>query len=212
MSSRPEGDNRLLLIYVHPAQHKSRVNVQMFRQAAQLPGITVHDLYERYPDFFIDVEYEQALLRAHETIVFQHPFYWYSCPALLKEWLDLVFEHGFAYGHEGAALHGKRLMSAVTTGGRAEAYTPQGHNHHTMRELLLPFAQTADLCGMHYLPPFVVHGTHAMDGNAIERAARHYAETLHLLCSESSYDEAMEEVRYMNDLLPKLQAGPTAST
>lgn len=28
----------------------------------------------------------------------QHPFYWYSTPALLKEWQDLVLEHGWAYG------------------------------------------------------------------------------------------------------------------
>jgi len=45
-------------------------------------------------------------------IVFHHPFYWYSSPAILKEWQDLVLEYGFAYGHEGTALRGKKSLSA----------------------------------------------------------------------------------------------------
>jgi glutathione-regulated potassium-efflux system ancillary protein KefG len=36
-----------------------------------------------------------------------HLLYWYSTPAILKEWQDLVLEHVFAYGHEGTKLHGK---------------------------------------------------------------------------------------------------------
>lgn len=47
---------------------------------------------------FIDTPYEQALLREHDVIVFQHPLYTYSCPALLKEWLDRVLSRGFASG------------------------------------------------------------------------------------------------------------------
>jgi glutathione-regulated potassium-efflux system ancillary protein KefG len=32
------------------------------------------------------------------VIVFQHPLYTYSCPALLKEWLDRVLSRGFSSG------------------------------------------------------------------------------------------------------------------
>jgi glutathione-regulated potassium-efflux system ancillary protein KefG len=91
--------------------------------------------------------------------VFHHPFFWYSTPAILKEWQDLVLTHGWAYGSEGTALHGKKLLSVITTGGRESAYQADGHNRFTMRELLAPFDQTAHLCGMEYLPPFVAHGT-----------------------------------------------------
>jgi len=31
-------------------------------------------------------------------------------------------EYGFAYGEEGRVLHGKKVMSALTTGGSEEAY------------------------------------------------------------------------------------------
>lgn len=152
----------ILILFAHPALEKSRVNRRLIEAVSDLEGITVHDLYETYPTFHINVSYEQELLRSHDLIIFHHPFYWYSSPALLKEWQDLVLEHGFAYGHDGTALHGKQLLSAITTGGSVEAYCRQGYNHYTMRELLTPFEQTATLCGMDYLPPFIIHGTHKL--------------------------------------------------
>ncbi len=148
---------RVLVLFAHPALQKSRVNRHLATAARQVPGVTFHDLYEVYPDFQIDVPREQEQLLAHDVIVFQHPFYWYSAPALLKEWLDLVLEYGFAYGPTGTRLQGKSLLSAITTGGSAHAYTREGHNHFTMRELLAPFEQTARLCGMTWLDPFVIH-------------------------------------------------------
>ena len=62
-------------------------------------------LYAAYPDFMIDVKREQQLLLDHDIIVLQHPFYWYSSPAIIKEWLDLVLENGWAYGTGGSNLH-----------------------------------------------------------------------------------------------------------
>ena len=50
----------------------------------------------------------------HDVVLFQFPLFWYSTPSILKEWQDLVLEHGFAYGAEGDALDGKRMMIAVT--------------------------------------------------------------------------------------------------
>jgi len=170
---------RILVLFAHPALQKSRVNRRMAAAAQKLPGITFHDLYEMYPDFQIDVAREQKLLVEHDAIVFQHPFYWYSCPALLKEWLDLVLEYGFAYGTEGTQLQGKPVFSALTTGGPEHAYTRDGYNQFTMRELLTPFEQTARLCGMIWLPPFIVHGTLSLfDSAEIEKHALDYARVL----------------------------------
>jgi glutathione-regulated potassium-efflux system ancillary protein KefG len=166
---------RVLIVFAHPALQKSRVNARLMRAVAELPGVTFHDLYEAYPDFDIDVVAEKQLLLEHPIVVLQHPFYWYAAPALLKEWIDLVFEHGWAYGRGGTALRGKLLVSAITTGGREDAYRPDGNNRYTIKELLAPFDQTAHLCGMDYLSPFVVHGTHALERADIEAFARDYA-------------------------------------
>lgn len=170
---------RVLVLFAHPALQKSRINVHLASAARGVAGITFHDLYEAYPDFDIDVPREQALLRDHDIIVFQHPFYWYSCPALLKEWLDLVLEYGFAYGPGGNALAGKSLLSALTTGGPTAAYTLEGTNRFTMTEFLIPFIQTAALCGMNWLPPFVIHGTIRIAvADAIADHAGRYAQLL----------------------------------
>ncbi|QDU65090.1 NAD(P)H-dependent oxidoreductase [Engelhardtia mirabilis] len=154
----------ILLILSHPAFERSRANRALLEAVRDLEGVRVHDLYEEYPDFAIDVEREQGLLREHDVIVFQHPFYWYSVPSLLKEWMDLVLEYGFAYGHAGHELDGKWWLSVITTGGGVESYCRAGGNRFTMRELTAPLEQTARLCGMHFLPPFLVHGTHLLNG------------------------------------------------
>jgi glutathione-regulated potassium-efflux system ancillary protein KefG len=104
---------------------------------------------------------EQRLLAEHDILILHHPFYWYSSPALLKEWLDLVLEVGFAYGQGGTALQGKSFLTVITTGGGLEAYREDGYNRFSIREFLIPFEQTATLCGMIYLPPFVAFGMHS---------------------------------------------------
>jgi glutathione-regulated potassium-efflux system ancillary protein KefG len=168
----------VLVLYAHPAPHKSRTNRRLVEGVDALDGITLHDLYEAYPDLHIDVAAEQALLEEHDVVVFHFPFFWYSTPAILKEWQDLVLEHGWAYGHTGNVLRGKRLLCVVTTGGREEAYQGNGYNQFTMRQLLAPLEATAHLCGMPFLPPFVVHGTHLIDEDAMEHHRSDYRRTL----------------------------------
>ena len=150
---------RILIQFAHPVLERSRVNRHLIEAVRDLPNVTINDLYELYPDLSIDVAREQKLLDDHDAIVFQHPFYWYSCPAILKEWQDLVLEHGWAYGAGGDHLRGKLALNAITAGGPKSAYQRDGYNRFTARELLSPWDQTAHLCGMKYLGPFVVHGT-----------------------------------------------------
>ena len=168
----------VLILFAHPAIRKSRVNRRLIEAARGVDGVTVHDLYEAYPDLDIDVEREQELVSAHDVIVMQHPFYWYSTPSMLKEWQDLVLEHGWAYGHEGHALEGKILVNAISAGGSESSYREQGLNRFTMRQLLAPIEQTARLCGMVYLPPFVVHGTHGIELHNLDQHVDDYRRVL----------------------------------
>lgn len=165
---------KVLILFAHPALEKSRVNRVLVDHVRDISGVTLHDLYEAYPDFNVDVKHEQRLLTTHDLFILHHPMFWYSTPALLKEWQDLVLEHGWAYGRDGNALRGKRMLSAITTGGGEGAYTEEGYNHVTIRELLLPIAKTAQLCGIDYLPHFGVHGTHAMKSPQIQTYADQY--------------------------------------
>jgi glutathione-regulated potassium-efflux system ancillary protein KefG len=69
---------KILVIFAHPAIHKSRIHRRLIDSLKNLNGITVNNLYENYPDFYIDIIKEQQLLIEHDIIVLQHPFYWYS--------------------------------------------------------------------------------------------------------------------------------------
>ena len=179
---------KILVLFAHPSPYRSEVNRPMARAAAGLEGVTLVDLYAEYPDLLIDVDREQSRLREHDVVVFQHPLYWYSTPAILKEWQDLVLEYGFAYGAEGTALHGKTLLSALSAGGLEDAYCTDGYNHFTINELLQPLEQTARLCGMTWLPPFALFGSRV----AIEegRLDEHIAKWRQLL--EALRDERLD--------------------
>lgn len=180
---------RILILFAHPALERSRVHRRLLQHLPVDPRITFNDLYEVYPDFDIDVPREQQLLAAHDVVVLQHPFFWYSTPPLLKQWEDLVLEHGWAYGRQGTALRGKRVMHVISAGGREEAYQHDGLNRFTITELLAPLAQTARLCGMQWMPPFVVHGTHRLSTDEIEDHAVRYGQLLSRLVDDQ-FDEA----------------------
>jgi len=149
--------SRVLVLFAHPVLERSRVNRRLIEALDGVAGVTLHDLYEVYPTLELDVKREQQLLLDHDVIVFQHPFYWYSTPAILKEWQDLVLEHGWAYGAGGTHLRGKVTLNVITTGGPASSYRKDGYNRFTLRELLSPWDQTAHLCGMRFLAPFAIH-------------------------------------------------------
>ncbi|MBF0419502.1 MAG: NAD(P)H-dependent oxidoreductase [Magnetococcales bacterium] len=151
--------SKIIINIFHPDMALSRGNKVLVDAVRSLQNIKIRDVYAEYSGWQIDVKKEQELLLGHDIIIFQHPFYWYSCPALMKEWLDKVFEQGFAFPPGvGDKLAGKYWLSVVTTGGSSDAYRSGGFNNWTMSELLRPFQQTAFLSGMKWLPPFVVHG------------------------------------------------------
>lgn len=165
---------KTLVIFVHPAFERSLANRALVKGISDLDGVTFHDLYEAYPDFDIDVAREQRLLEEHDRIVWQHPFYWYSSPSLLKEWLDVVLKYGWAYGPDGKALIGKTVKSVITTGAGQDAYSCDGRHCFAMKDFLLPFQQTARLCGMTYEDPLVFYKTLASSEGDLVAAASTY--------------------------------------
>ncbi|MEM6461156.1 MAG: NAD(P)H-dependent oxidoreductase [Pseudomonadota bacterium] len=149
-----EQKRKILVLFAHPGQRYSKVNVELAKIADRTPGVTLVDLYAAYPRFKIDIATEQQRLLDHDVIVFQFPLFWYSTPALLKEWQDLVLEYGFAYGEGGDKIAGKLFAPAITAGGPEDFYRKGGRNNFPLRDLLAPLEQTANLCGLRFLPPF----------------------------------------------------------
>jgi glutathione-regulated potassium-efflux system ancillary protein KefG len=200
---------RVLVLLAHPSLDRSEVNRPMAEAAANLDGVTLIDLYAEYPDLQIDIDAEQQRLLTHEVIVFQHPLYWYSTPSILKEWQDLVLEHGFAYGTDGTALHGKIFFNALTAGGPEAAYCAEGFNHFTIRELLQPLEQTAALCGMIYLPPFALFGARmAVDEGRLQEHVADYVRLLQALRDDRLDIAEAQRLQRMNGDLNALVEAP----
>jgi glutathione-regulated potassium-efflux system ancillary protein KefG len=208
---------KVLVLFAHPALERSRVNRALLRAVRDCPGVTFRDLYEEYPDLHVDVAREQDLLIAHDLVVFQHPFFWYSTPAILKEWQDLVLEHNWAYGNDGRALVGKLTFNVLTAGGPEHAYRTGGYNRFTIRQLLAPWEATASLCGMRFLAPFVVHGSLRLLPADVEPHVRDYQRLLRALVEDRFDVDRAATVERLNADLDTLirgggsPAGPAAT-
>lgn len=173
----------VLVVYAHPHHPRARANRALLDALDGLPGVTLHSLYDRYPDFDVDASAEQAAVGAARAIVLQHPLYWYAMPALAKLWLERVFVHGWAYGEGGEAVVGKRFLWAVTTGGGEEDYRSGAPHEHPFDVYVPPVRQFARYCRMAWEPPFIVHAAHRIDEAALRERARAYRERLAALAS-----------------------------
>ncbi|MCF0071457.1 NAD(P)H-dependent oxidoreductase [Dyadobacter sp. CY261] len=191
---------KVLIQFAHPTLSKSNVQKTLENYARKVPGVTFNDLYEHYPDLFIDVKREQKLLLEHDIVIFQHPFYWYSSPPILKQWQDLVLEYNWAYGPKGYALKGKKIFNAMSCGGGRDAYASSGYNRFPVSQYLLPFNQTAFLCRMEYLPPFVVHETYTIENYELKMYGEHYASLLAALVHDDLNLAELGQVEYLNEL------------
>ena len=190
---------KILVLFAHPAIHRSIVNRRLKSIYFEFDNIKFRDLYDIYPEFMIDVDLEQQLLIEHDLIIFHHPMYWYSAPPILKQWQDLVLKNGFAFGPGGSALKGKQLLSVVSTGQDELEYCIEGVHNFTIREILRPFEQTAIFCGMHYLPPFVAFGPmRKINRQRISDNLKNLRKVLIALSNDEFDTHTLSQLEYIN--------------
>ena len=76
-------------------------------------------------------------------MVLQFPIQWFSCPSLLKKWLDEVLTYGWAFGSNGEnKLKNRKVALAVTAGIKESDYCQAGEYHYTLEQLLSPYHTT----------------------------------------------------------------------
>jgi len=197
---------KILINFAHPAKSNSRINNTLLKAIEGLDNVTINDLYAHYPDFIIDVEREQHLCAINDIIIFQHPFYWYSNPSIMNEWMELVLKHGWAYGSEQNALKGKYWMQAISTGVDNKSYQKKGSVGYTINEFLTPFKATANLCQMINLPPFMVMGANdGLSHEDINDYAQNYRRVLIALKDETIDLKKILGLTFMNDILSLLK-------
>lgn len=148
-----------LVIIAHPEIQSAHVN-QTWKETLQSRSdlVTVHDLYEIYPNGEIDVEKEQQLLSEHEHIVFQYPMFWMNYPPLLQKWFDEVYTHGFAFDG-GDALKGKYFALAISCGQPEDHYQHSGPIGYSIEEVVVPLKAVINLVGGHYYGIHAIYNT-----------------------------------------------------
>ena len=106
---------KVLVIYSHAYPETSKAGNAILEVFQATPSFEVRNLDELYPDLNkIDVAAEQKALVEADVIIFQHPIFWFGVPATLKRWMEVVLQHGFAFGTDGDKLHGKKFIHSVT--------------------------------------------------------------------------------------------------
>ena len=90
--------NKAVIILAHPNMEESRVNKRWIEEVSGYTDkITVHDLYKEYPEWSINIKKEQEILKNHDLVILQFPFYWYSSPPLLKKFIYYFLEYYWSY-------------------------------------------------------------------------------------------------------------------
>ncbi|WP_313629118.1 NAD(P)H-dependent oxidoreductase [Enterococcus italicus] len=169
---------RTLVIVSHPDIQGSS-SQQFLKESLPIhEKITFHHLEACYPDGVIDIRAEQMLLREHDRIIFQFPFYWYSSPAMLKQWQDEVLTESFAFGSYGKALAGKSFGLVVVIGNRESEYQAGGREGYSFSSLTLPFQAMANKVGMQFLKPLGIFQFQYMDEAAKQQLLIRYQQYL----------------------------------
>ncbi len=168
---------RTLVIVSHPDIQGSGSQQFLKESLPTTSDVTFHHLEACYPDGVIDIRAEQTLLREHDRIIFQFPFYWYSSPAMLKQWQDEVLTESFAFGSH-KALAGKSFGLVVVIGNRESEYQAGGREGYSFSSLTLPFQAMANKVSMQFLKPLGIFQFQYMDEVAKQQLLIRYQQYL----------------------------------
>lgn len=144
MNSQPGG--RALVVLAHPRSDsvtaRSADLVHRKLKAAQYE-VDLLDLYaedfdprvttadepdwaDREKTYSPEVHAHMARIEAADVIVVVFPVWWFSLPAIVKGWIDRVWNYGFAYGRSEPRLAGKRMLWLGLAGGSSAGYAEVG--------------------------------------------------------------------------------------
>lgn len=147
-----------LIIFAHTFWQDSRVNKALLESAKNANGVKIHNLTTSYPHGNIDIEAEIALIKNADKIIFEFPLFWFSTPAIMKEWQDRVLTN-ILYGSNPKLLQGKTFQIIATIGGAKSSY--DGHHGYSIETLLSPINYAFEYSGCKVEKPYCIFGANA---------------------------------------------------
>lgn len=132
----------------------------------------------RHSDGGADVAAEQAKLCAADLVVLQFPLWWYGMPAIMKGWIDRIFEAGYAYDvidpetgrarkYGDGGLVGRRALTVVTAGDRPGTLDTRGISGSIEDVLWTTLHGTFWYTGMAALRPHLITRARDIDSSTI---------------------------------------------
>ncbi|MGW0392270.1 NAD(P)H oxidoreductase [Streptomyces sp. NPDC003042] len=138
--------SRTLLVVAHPRGDSLTAQVaERARRRAESEGNSVDllDLYaegfdprltpqdepdwqDREKRYSPEVHDHMRRIEEADELVVVFPVWWFAPPAVVKGWIDRVWNYGFAYGRSKPRLAGKRMLWLGLAGSAAEYYETTG--------------------------------------------------------------------------------------
>ncbi|CAL9431682.1 Glutathione-regulated potassium-efflux system ancillary protein KefF [Actinosynnema sp. ALI-1.44] len=177
---------RALLVVAHPRRDSLTAHVADRVRARLAAGaeVDVLDLHaegfdprmteEDEPDwsdpgkaYSPEVRAHMARVVAADVLVVVFPVWWFGPPAILKGWIDRVWNHGFAYGP--SSLGGKRMRWIGLAGEPEDTFVRHGMSGLVERQLRDGVSR---YCGIDDVELTMLHGTLTRDdlGPLVARA------------------------------------------
>jgi len=153
--------NKTLVIMAHTNPNDSVVNNKIKHALQDEQNVLYKDIKSLYRDFNFDVKKEQEDLLSVDKIIFQFPLYWFTAPSVLKQWVDDVFTHDFAFRYDENGqwqtlkLQDKEFQMIVTIGASEEEYNQMGVK---VKDCLSSYSTTAMSLGMKEIEPYLLYG------------------------------------------------------
>ncbi|WP_248924758.1 NAD(P)H oxidoreductase [Paenibacillus hamazuiensis] len=85
-----------------------------------------------------EVQAEMERMKKHDALAYIFPIWWYGLPAMLKGYIDRVWNHGFAYGSK--KLHHKRVLWLGLAAAPAEHFEKRQYDKMMAQQLNIGMA------------------------------------------------------------------------
>ncbi|CAM5483321.1 Glutathione-regulated potassium-efflux system ancillary protein KefF [Streptomyces avidinii] len=119
-------------------------------------------------EYSAEVRAHMGRIAAADVIVVVFPLWWFGLPALLKGWIDRVWNHGFAYGGgPRPALKGKRMLWIPLVSYPEAKFTELGWADPVERLLRVGISE---YCGIEDATVHFVHDSLRAGGSALAEA------------------------------------------
>ncbi|CAL9304740.1 NAD(P)H oxidoreductase [Streptomyces sp. SudanB52_2052] len=135
----------------------------------RLTPVDEPDWEDREKRYSPEVHAHMDRIAAADDILVVFPVWWFAPPAVVKGWIDRVWNYGFAYGRSKPRLAGKRMLWLGLAGGPDSDYAKTGLDSAMDIQLR---AGVSQFCGIVDSSVRLLHGTELSGVPQAQRSAR----------------------------------------